>query len=160
MKAPAAVSLAHFGIRFRPIRLAELSMLAFLAVAMGLPLSFLLIGSFNLAPPGKDVVYGLDNWVRAFSDPGTLSALWMSFLLSTVRLLPAIIFSVVFAWLIARTDMPGGKAVANGSDIGTREGARFTACHRRGERLRYSQNPGHWKPRHNVNASGAAPRPA
>ena len=55
-------------------------MLAFLAVTMGLPLFFLLIGSFNLAPPGKAAVYGFDNWVRAFSDPGTLSALWMSFL--------------------------------------------------------------------------------
>ena len=105
------ISVAHFGIRLRPIRIAEFSMLAFLAVAMGLPLFFLLIGSFNLAPPGKEAVYGLDNWVRAFSDPGTLSALWMSFLLSTVRLIPAIIFSVIFAWLIARTDMPGGRAV-------------------------------------------------
>jgi iron(III) transport system permease protein len=105
------VSVAHFGIRLRPIRIAEFSMLAFLAVTMGLPLFFLLIGSFNLAPPGKEAVYGLDNWLRAFSDPGTLSALWMSFLLSTVRLIPAIIFSVLFAWLIARTDMPGGKAV-------------------------------------------------
>ena len=86
-------------------------MLAFLAVTMGLPLFFLLIGSFNLAPPGKPAVYGLDNWVRAFSDPGTLSALWTSFLLSMVRLIPAMFFSVLFAWLIARTDMPGGKAV-------------------------------------------------
>ena len=33
----------------------------------------------------------------------------MSFLLSVVRLIPAMILSVIFAWLIARTDMPGGK---------------------------------------------------
>jgi iron(III) transport system permease protein len=33
----------------------------------------------------------------------------MSFSLSVVRLIPAMILSVVFAWLIARTDMPGGK---------------------------------------------------
>jgi iron(III) transport system permease protein len=33
----------------------------------------------------------------------------MSFLLSVVRLIPAMILSVLFAWLIARTDMPGGK---------------------------------------------------
>ena len=85
-------------------------MLAFLAVTMGLPLFFLLMGSFNLAPPGKPAVYGFDNWARAFSDPGTLSALWMSFLLSMVRLIPAMFFSVLFAWLIARTDMPCGKA--------------------------------------------------
>src|SRR6266536_6388370 len=111
MKAPAAVSFAHFGIRLRPIRVAELSMLAFLTVTMGLPLFFLLIGSFNLAPPGKQAIYGIDNWVRAFSDPGTLSALWMSFLLSMVRLIPAMIFAILFAWLIARTDMPCGNAI-------------------------------------------------
>ena len=35
----------------------------------------------------------------------------MSFLLSVVRLIPAMIFSVLFAWLIARTDMPGGKLI-------------------------------------------------
>jgi iron(III) transport system permease protein len=111
MKPPDAVSIVNFGIRLRPIRLAEFSMLAFLAVAMGLPLFFLLTGSFNLASPGKPPVYGLDNWVRAFSDPGTSSALWMSFLLSIARLIPAMFLSVVFAWLIARTDMPCGKAL-------------------------------------------------
>jgi len=97
--------------RLRPIRVAEFSFLLFLAVAMGLPLLFLLTGSFNLSAPGKPALYGLDNWIRAFTDSGTLSALWMSFLLSVVRLIPAIILSVLFAWLIARTDMPGGKFI-------------------------------------------------
>jgi iron(III) transport system permease protein len=78
---------------------------------MGLPLLFLLTGSFNLAPPGKLAIYGVDNWIRAFTDVETLSALWMSFLLSVVRLLPAMALSVLFAWLIARTDMPGGKFI-------------------------------------------------
>jgi iron(III) transport system permease protein len=86
-------------------------MLAFFGVAMGLPLLFLLTGSFNLSPPGREVVYGLGNWVQAFSDSGTVSALWMSFLLSVVRLIPAMVLSVLFAWLIARTDMPGGKVI-------------------------------------------------
>jgi len=97
--------------RLRPIRLAEFSFLIFLVVVMGLPLLFLLTGSFNLAAPGKPAVYGIDNWVRAFTDPSTLSALGLSFLLSVVRLIPAMIFSVLFAWLIARTDMPGGKFI-------------------------------------------------
>jgi iron(III) transport system permease protein len=35
----------------------------------------------------------------------------MSFLLSVVRLIPAMVISVLFAWLIARTDMPGGKFI-------------------------------------------------
>ena len=77
---------------------------------MGLPLLFLLTGSFNLAPPGasrRSTAWTIG--CARFTDPGTLSALWMSFLLSVVRLIPAMILSVLFAWLIARTDMPGGK---------------------------------------------------
>jgi len=97
--------------RLRPIRIAEFSFLIFLIVVMGLPLLFLLSGSFNLAAPGKAAVYGIGNWVRAFTDAGTLSALGMSFLLSVVRLIPAMVLSVLFAWLIARTDMPGGKFI-------------------------------------------------
>jgi iron(III) transport system permease protein len=100
-------SISRF--RLRPIRVAESFFLIFLAVVMGLPLLFLLSGSFNLAPPGTAALYGFDNWLRAFTDRETLSALWMSFLLSVVRLIPAMILSVLFAWLIARTDMPGGK---------------------------------------------------
>ena len=112
MKSPTAVAApSNSRFHLRSIRVAEFSLLAFLAIAMGLPLLFLFAGSFNLAPPGKGVVYGLDNWIRAFSDPGTLSALWMSFVLSVVRLIPAMILSLVFAWLIARTDMPGGKVL-------------------------------------------------
>src|SRR5499426_2638964 len=97
--------------RLRPIRIAEFSFLAFLVMAMGLPLLFLLTGSFNLAAPGKPAVYGFANWTRAFTDSDTLSALWMSFSLSVVRLVPAMILSVIFAWLIARTDMPGGRMI-------------------------------------------------
>ena len=76
---------------------------------MGLPLLFILTGSFNLAAPGQSARFGFDNWARAFSDTGTIDALWMSFALSITRLIPAMILSVIFAWLIARTDMPGGK---------------------------------------------------
>jgi iron(III) transport system permease protein len=110
MKSPTAIlSPQVIRLRLRPIRIAEFSFLVFLIAAMGLPLLFLLTGSFNLAAPGKPAVYGLDNWIRAFTDPDTLGALWMSFLLSVVRLIPAMILSVMFAWLIARTDMPGGR---------------------------------------------------
>jgi iron(III) transport system permease protein len=107
----ATLALPRVRLGLRPFRLAEILLLAFFGVAMGLPLLFLLTGSFNLSPPGREEVYGIGNWVRAFSDPATLSALWMSFLLSVVRLLPAMVLSVLFAWLIARTDMPGGKVI-------------------------------------------------
>jgi iron(III) transport system permease protein len=109
----AAAIRAAWPIRFRlrPIRMAEIAMIALFAVLVGLPIIFLLAGSFNLAPPGEDAIYGWANWERAFSDPATLRALWMSFLLSVARLIPAMILSVMIAWLIARTDMPGGHAV-------------------------------------------------
>lgn len=112
MKSSAAtVRSSPSRFRLRPIRIAEFSFLIFLSAAMGMPLLFLLTGSFNLAPPGKLAIYGVDNWIRAFTDAETLSALWMSFLLSVVRLIPAMVLSVLFAWLIARTDMPGGKFI-------------------------------------------------
>ncbi len=93
------------------MRMAELSILLFFAVFMAVPILFLLAGSFNAAPPGQPPVYGLENWTRAFSDPQTLRALWMSFLFSVVRLIPSLVLSVIVAWLIARTDMPGGNTV-------------------------------------------------
>jgi len=94
-------------MKVRRFRLAEYGALLFFAVVMGLPVAFLVISSFNIAPPSKPAVYGLDNWVRAFSDSGTLSALWMSFLLSITYLIPGMLLSIAVAWLIARTDMPG-----------------------------------------------------
>jgi iron(III) transport system permease protein len=94
-----------------PFRVAEPLVLAFFSIVMALPMLFLLVGSFSTAPPGHPAVYGIDNWVRAFSDRQTLNALWMSFLFSSVRLVPSLLFGVIVAWLIARTDMPGGRLV-------------------------------------------------
>ncbi|MGE5538186.1 MAG: ABC transporter permease [Gemmatimonas sp.] len=98
-------------LRPRGTRVAEIAALLFFAVMTALPVLFLLVGSFNVSAPGNGAVYGLDNWVRAFADPKTLSALWMSFLLSIVRLVPSLTLSVLVSWLVARTDMPWGRAV-------------------------------------------------
>jgi iron(III) transport system permease protein len=92
-------------------RAVEVVTLLFFGAVMALPVLFLLVGSFNTAPPGDAPSYGLENWTRAFLDPQTLSALWMSFLFSAVRLVPSLILSATAAWLIARTDMPGGNTV-------------------------------------------------
>ncbi len=106
------ISVLPPGLRgSRGSRIAELVALLFFSVVMALPVLFLLVGSFNTAPPGQEAAYGIDNWVRAFSDPKTLSSLWMSFLFSVVRLIPSLFLAVIVAWLIARTDMPGGHVV-------------------------------------------------
>ena len=93
------------------VRILEAVTLLFFGLAMALPILFMLVGSFNTAPPGQAPSYGLENWTRAFLDPQTLSALWMSFLFSVVRLVPSLVLSSITAWLIARTDMPGGNTV-------------------------------------------------
>jgi iron(III) transport system permease protein len=95
----------------RAYRIVEIVMVGFFAAVMLLPILFLLIGSFNTAAPGAPPAYGFGNWTRAFIDPQTLSALWMSFLFSVVRLVPSLALSATVAWLIARTDMPGGNIV-------------------------------------------------
>ena len=107
----ATIPYSHVRFNLDGFRLAELLAIVFFAILTGLPILFLLVSSFNVAPPTREAIYGFDNWVRAFSDSRTLGALWMSFLLSLVRLLPAMILSLLVAWLIARTDMPGGNTI-------------------------------------------------
>ncbi|HZS63168.1 MAG TPA: iron ABC transporter permease [Xanthobacteraceae bacterium] len=111
MSTITAPPITGFWPKLRGHRVAELLMLLFFAIVMAVPVLFLLVGSFNTSAPGEPAHYALDNWVRAFSDPQTLSALWMSFLISIVRLIPALALSVMVAWLIARTDMPAGGLV-------------------------------------------------
>lgn len=74
---------------------------------VALPLLLLLINSFNTALPGREAVYGLENWLIAFSEPGTVLALWNSVALGGTRTLISIPIAFGLAWLIARTDLPG-----------------------------------------------------
>ena len=106
----ASLALTHRSGRWVG-RAVEVMMWLFFGAVMALPILFMLVGSFNIAPPGQPASYGLENWTRAFLDPQTLSALWMSFLFSVVRLVPSLVLSSTTAWLIARTDMPGGNTV-------------------------------------------------
>lgn len=110
MKANAAISFSALPMRFQASRLGELLLLAFFAVFMGLPIVFLFINSFNASLPHKEPVFQPEIWFRAFSDPQTLSSLWMSFLISLAHSIPSMLLSVIVAWLISRTNMPCGDA--------------------------------------------------
>src|SRR6266508_7025264 len=76
-----------------------------------LPLLLLLYNSFNTAAPGREVVYGLQNWLRAFNEPTTALALWNSVALGATRTLISLPLAFALAWLIARSDMPGRSAL-------------------------------------------------
>ncbi len=74
------------------------------------PLAMMLIASFQLSPPGRTPVYGLDGWTKVLTDPSIASAFWNSISLSVVREAIALVVGVMLAWLIARTDLPGKSA--------------------------------------------------
>ncbi len=72
------------------------------------PVLFLVISSFNVADPGQATTFGLGNWIEAFDDSRILGAIWTTFSLVAARLSIGVLAGILFAWLIARTDMPGG----------------------------------------------------
>jgi iron(III) transport system permease protein len=82
-------------------------LLALVAFAVLVPLTLMVVSSFQLARPGQPAVYGLDGWRQAFGEPANLAALWNTVTLSVVRQAIAIVLGVLLAWLIARTDLPG-----------------------------------------------------
>ncbi|MCW2695226.1 MAG: iron transporter permease [Modestobacter sp.] len=82
--------------------------LAVVGSATLVPLALLLVNSLNIASVNEPVRYGLDNWRAAFADPAVGEAAWNTFRLGLTRTLIAVVIASILAWLIARTDMPGG----------------------------------------------------
>lgn len=73
------------------------------------PLALLVVNSLQVARPGEAPVYSLDGWRAAFSDDGILRALINTTTLTAVRQGISLTVAIWFAWLIARTDMPGRR---------------------------------------------------
>jgi iron(III) transport system permease protein len=80
-------------------------------VIVALPPFLLFMNSFNEAGPTQAANYGLGNWIEAFSTPTTLSSLWNTVALGTVRTAISLAIGIGIAWLIARSDMPGRTLV-------------------------------------------------
>src|SRR5438309_9590434 len=76
-----------------------------------LPLGMLLTNSFNVAPAGQAVRYGLGNWQAALADPTALGALWNSFALAIVRTGISVPVALVLTWLLALTNMPCRRVI-------------------------------------------------
>src|SRR5215211_4481425 len=86
-------------------------LLALVAFAVLVPLTLMVVSSFQLARPGQPAVYGLDGWRQAFGDPANLAALGNTVALSVTRQAIAIAIGVLLAWLIARTDLPHRRSL-------------------------------------------------
>ncbi|MCW2685105.1 MAG: Iron(III) transport system permease protein, partial [Blastococcus sp.] len=75
------------------------------------PIVLLIVSSFNTAPPGSRPSYGLQNWKAAFATPGIQEVIWNTLSLGVVRTGIATVAAIAIAWLIARTTMPGSRAI-------------------------------------------------
>jgi iron(III) transport system permease protein len=85
-------------------------LLGLLAFVILYPLVLLLINSFLVSRPHHHpTVYGLAAWRFALSDPGMLKALWNTVRVVLAREAISFPVAILVAWLIARTDLRGGK---------------------------------------------------
>ncbi|HEY7067172.1 MAG TPA: ABC transporter permease subunit [Chloroflexota bacterium] len=90
--------------------LGGLAVLAVVGIVTLVPLCYLVINSFNVAPLGRGFTWGLDGWVQAFTSPQSLSALGYSALLAT-RVFLGIALAFLIAWLLIRVRIPGHRFV-------------------------------------------------
>ncbi len=80
---------------------------ALLLVVMG-PIFVVLLESFEVGIPGAKSVLGLENWRETFETPELGHTLWTTMTIVLTRGALGFIIAIPIAWLIARTDMPGG----------------------------------------------------
>jgi iron(III) transport system permease protein len=97
---------ANFSIRVGVQSLLLTLVLCFVAFLVLTPLFLLILNSFQVGRPGGEVVYGLEGWRVAFTNTGTLEAIYNSFSLAITRQLIATLLGIFLAWVLARTDLP------------------------------------------------------
>jgi iron(III) transport system permease protein len=75
-----------------------------------LPISFVVLGSFNSAQPEEPWRWGFDAWKQAFHSTRTLESIGYSFLL-TIRVPIAVLVGFMVAWLLVRVQIPGKSLI-------------------------------------------------
>src|SRR5215471_8027540 len=95
-------SLRRFQLPSLPIALLIL-VVGFLVLT---PLFLMVLNSFQIARPGAPIVWGIEGWVKAFTTPGIVKAMYNTLTLAITRQAIALLIGCFFAWLIARTDIP------------------------------------------------------
>jgi len=81
-----------------------------LAVVVALvlvPVLVIVVNSFSVGGFGKPASWGLDGWRFALNDPTMLGSVWNSLRLLVSIQLISLPVSVMIAWLLGRTDLPG-----------------------------------------------------
>jgi iron(III) transport system permease protein len=92
-----------------------ISRVMFLATLLlvGLPIVYLGYGTFMSGSPGAQGAHlTLDNYVQTYANPAVYQRLWNTVILSFTVAALALVLGSVLAWIIARTNAPGAKALA------------------------------------------------
>src|SRR5215472_6305900 len=98
--APAIPRAPAIGLTGLRGRVASRLLPLVVGVVLVLPLSMLLVNSFNVAPAGQAYRLGAGNWQMAFADQSALGALWNSFALAVVRTAISLPIALGLTWLI------------------------------------------------------------
>ena len=104
------VKLYRIGDLWNRIELQSIIFVFVLATVLLLvvyPLFLVIFNSFQLAPPGRPRIFGLDGWRAALSEPGMISSIYNTLTLLLVRQAAAFPIAILTTWILARTDVPG-----------------------------------------------------
>ena len=104
----ADISRPEFATGRRIISLSQWLLLASLILLILGPILVVFFESFEVAKPGAPISFGLLNWRETFSAPDLGPALWNTMTIVLTRGTLGFLIAIPIAWLIARTDMPGG----------------------------------------------------
>src|SRR5262245_3537844 len=106
-----AAAVADRGKRrsLRPEVLLPLGLTVLVAVLVIYPLGMVVFGTFWSAAPGQPGTLTLENWTKVLSDPATFEVLLTSVAIAVPRTLLALLLATIFAWCIARTNVPGKR---------------------------------------------------
>src|SRR5579871_3580771 len=102
-------------ITSRSASIGPLALVAFAATAVCIaaPVGYLIAGSFQAAAPGTPQnAFTLANCATVFGTTRYLSALLNTVLLSATVALLSVLLGGALAWIVARTDAPGRRALS------------------------------------------------
>jgi iron(III) transport system permease protein len=83
-------------------------MLVAVGVTALYPVVLIVLNSFQMARPGESPQWGLEGWRVALSQPGILTSIGNTASVLLVRQAISFPIAILIAWLLGRTDIPGG----------------------------------------------------
>jgi iron(III) transport system permease protein len=84
-------------------------LLLLVAIVAIYPIVQVVLQSFQSSAPGEDGQFALRGWQALVSERAIQTAVWNTVSVAVVRQLIALVVALFIAWLLARTDVPGGK---------------------------------------------------